>query len=179
MPSYSQVMQQQQFVSASAADEAADTAEKLKQQVTLGRQCQEAIFKRVSVLKKKTFLGSQVPFPELPTSFEPDVLLRRMPPGSVLKLDKFNGRWEASWKAPTGSFKRLTRSRGLRGHKQCIIEVMDWVWAWPLAMECSAHTSGHYNLQQPSPRLVVVMQLVLQLVQLQLQKLSPRRGQKR
>ena len=108
-------------LSASDADEAADTAEKLKQQVTLGRQCQEAIFKRVSVLKKRKFLGSQVPFPQLPTSFEPDVLLRRMPPASVLKLDKFNGRWEASWKAPTCSFERLSRSWGLRGHKQCII----------------------------------------------------------
>ena len=115
-------------LSASDADEAADTAEKLKQQVTLGRRCQEAIFKRVSVPKKKKFLGSQVTFPELPASFEPDVLLRRMPPGSVLKFDKFNGRWEASWKAPTDSFKRLCRSWGLRGHKQCISEVMDWVW---------------------------------------------------
>lgn len=115
-------------LSASDANEAADTAETLKQQVTLGRQCQEAIFKRVRVLKKRKFLGSQVPFPQLPTSFEPDVFLRGMPPGSVLKLDKFNGRWEASSKAPTGSFKRLSRSWGLRGHKQCIIEVMDWVW---------------------------------------------------
>ena len=114
--------------SASDADEAADTAEQLKQQATLRRQCRDAIFKRVRVLKKKKLLGSQVTFPELPTSFEPDVLPRRMPPGSVLKLDKFNGRWEASWKAPTGSFERLSRSWGLCGHKQCIIEVMDWVW---------------------------------------------------
>ena len=67
--------------SAQDADEAAETAEKLKEQFTLGRQCQEAIFKRVSQLKKKKFIGSQVPFPELPAPFDPDVLLRRMPPG--------------------------------------------------------------------------------------------------
>ena len=140
--------------SAQDADEAAETAEKLKQQVTLGRQCQEAIFKRVSQLKKKKFIRSQVTFPELPAQFDPDVLLRRMAPGSILKLDKFNGRWEASWKAPIGSFKRLSRSWGLRGHKQCIIEVMDWVLGlaigygvqcpnqWPLQPAAAKPKSG-------------------------------------
>ena len=65
---------------AQGADEAAGTAEKMKQHVKLGRQSQEATFKRVSQLKKKKFIGSQVLFPELPAQFEPDVLLRRIAP---------------------------------------------------------------------------------------------------
>lgn len=114
--------------SAADAEEAAATAEQLQEQLDLGKQCQQSIFARVGQLKKRKFQGSQVVFPELDSRFNPEDLLRRMPSGSTLLLDKFNGRWWASWKAPTGAYKRLSRSWGLRGHKQCITEIMDWVW---------------------------------------------------
>ena len=129
------------------ATDAAVQAEKLKVEFNLGKAVQQDMFTRVSQLKKRKFHGSKVPFPPLPSSWEPEELMKRMPAGTNLICDKFNGRWLCTWRAPTKALKQLSRSWGMRGHKACIVEIMDWVWG--LAIGYGQECPYVYPLQKP------------------------------
>lgn len=84
-------------------------------------------------MKKKKFQGSRTPFPPLTSSLEPAQILSMMPPGSNLKLDRFNGRWHAFYRTPqTKSLKTLSRSWGIRTHMECVREIL--MWSWTLAV---------------------------------------------
>ena len=130
------------------ANEAALSAEKLKMEFALGKAVQQEIFTRVSMLKKRKFTGSKVPFPELPSTWDPEDLVKKMPAGAKLELDKFNGRWLCTWRAPTKALKQLSRSWGMRGHRACIVEIMDWVWG--LAIGYGEECPYQWPLQKPS-----------------------------
>ena len=71
-----------------------------------------------------------MPFPVLDADMDIDTLVSKMPPGSKLEIDRFNGRWRASVRTPhTLVWKRLSRSWGLRGHSACLREIMEWAWS--------------------------------------------------
>lgn len=50
---------------------------------------------------KGKFIGSKVPFPTLTDDMQPEAILKLMPVGSRLRLDRFNGRWHAFFRSLT------------------------------------------------------------------------------
>ena len=98
------------------------TVENLKDAHSLAKQCQERIFQKVKSLKsskskkKVPFSGSKVAFPVLSVDMSIESMLAQLPSGCKLELDRFNGRWKATWQAPETKFwKRLSRSWGSEG----------------------------------------------------------------
>ena len=98
------------------------TVENLKAAHSLAKQCQERIFQKVKSFKsskskqKVPFSESKVPFPVLSVDMSIESMLAQLPSGCKLELDRFNGRWKASWQAPeTKCWKCLSRSWGSEG----------------------------------------------------------------
>ena len=59
-----------------------------------------------------------------------EAMLTKLPPGTRLEIDRFNGRWRAAWKSPvTKTWKSISRSWGVRGHQACLAEIMQWSWS--------------------------------------------------
>ena len=127
-------------------EEIGKTVEDLKAQHSMAQQCQERIVNKVKSLTKgagkRKFTGSKTPFPPLSASMTIEALLQKLPEGTKLECDKFNGRWKACWLTPhTKVWKTISRSWGCRSHAACLSDIQ--LWAWSLAsgygLECPFH----------------------------------------
>ena len=140
-------------------EEIGKTVEDLKAQHSMAQQCQERIFNKVKSLKKgagkRKFTGSKTPFPPLSASMTIEALLQKLPEGTKLECDKFNGRWKACWLTPhTKVWKTISRSWGCKSHAACLSDIL--LGAWSLAsgygLECPFHRpDGPSASQAPAP----------------------------